>query len=78
MLKCRTVDLVQHVAANLYHEVGADPEHEGVKRAVVDRAHRNPVRDYWLAAIGVLLNVRGVEQLTMPESAERTLGSIRG
>ena len=72
----RAVRLVEHVAADLDHVVGAHAEHERVERAVVDRAHGDPVRDDRLAAVRILLDVRDVQELAGAEAVQGALGPI--
>lgn len=72
----RSICLVEHVLANLDAVLGCHSEDKGVKRSVVDRAHRDPVRDDWLAAFRVFLDVGGVEELGVSKSTDRALAFI--
>ena len=76
VLERRAVRLVEHVAADLDHVVGAHAEHERVERAVVDRAHGDPVGDDRLTALGILLDVRRVQGLAVAQAAEGALGPV--
>lgn len=77
MKERRAVSFLEHVAADLDDVVGPDAHHLRIEGAMVDGAHRHAVRDSGLPALRVLLDVGGVEQLDVPEPAERASRPIR-
>ena len=76
VLERRTVVLGQHVGPDLDHIVRTYTQNLGIERPMVNRAHCHAIRDDRFAAVCVLLDVRGIEQRAVPESAERALGVI--
>src|SRR5437867_3403141 len=67
VLERGAVVLGQHRWPDLDHVVRTDPEDVRVEGPVVDRAHRDAVRQHRLPALRVLLDVRGVEELAVTE-----------
>ena len=71
MRQHRPVNLLQHVEPQVNRVVGPDAEDVGVERRVVKFAQRQSVGDDGLPTrMRVRQNVRGFEQLNMPQTAD--------
>ena len=68
--------LIQDIGPYLNDEVGPDPENVAVESTMMNRAHRDTVRDDRLASIPVFLDVRSVEKLGVSEAAQGALASV--
>jgi hypothetical protein len=62
MTKRRAVVLLENIFADLHDEVGPDTEDISVERPVVDRAHRNSIRNDRLTAIAGFFDVGRIEE----------------
>jgi hypothetical protein len=69
VLESGAIDFVKNVWSDLDVVVRSDSEKIVVERTVMDSAHRDTIWHYWLAAIGILLDVGGVEEFRMSQSA---------
>jgi hypothetical protein len=65
VLQRRPINLTKNVLADLDHEVRADTEDRTVESSVVNGAHGDAVWNDRLASLGVLSNVRGIQELCM-------------
>ena len=72
----RSVLFLQQVRTHLHHVVRPDAHEIAVERGVMEPAKRQAVGNDRLPAIRVRLDMRRVEQLGMPESAERALPAV--
>ena len=70
------VVLLEDVATDRHLEVRPYSEDERVESSVVDGAHRYAVGDDGKPAIGVLLDVSGIEKSRMSKATERALRSV--
>ena len=66
----------QQIGAHLHDVVGSNAEEVAVEGGVMELAQRQPVRDGWFSLVGVGHDVRGVEQLRVPETAEGALAPV--
>jgi hypothetical protein len=70
--------LAQDAGTHLDHEVRTDTDEEAIESRVVEGAERDPVlHDRIASGLPVRDDVRGLEQLAMPEAAECALIAIR-
>jgi hypothetical protein len=66
------------VRADLDGVVGTNAEHSVVESSVVDGAHRDAVRNDWLATKSVFLYMGSIQKGPVAEPAECTLRSVPG
>ena len=71
-----TITLLKDVAPDFHDEVRSHSQNLCIEGAVMDGAHCQSVRYDRFAAIRILLDVRGIEELEVPESAERALAPV--
>lgn len=57
----RSVSLLTDIRANFHLECGSNSDYQRIESAMVDRAHRDPVGDDGIAALGVALDVSGLQ-----------------
>lgn len=73
------VDLLEHVATHLYCVVRPHPKDVRVECAMMEAAQRHAVRHDWFTmGMPVRQDMRGVEQLLVPEATDRAVFSICG
>ena len=70
MLQGWSIDFTENIFPYLDDVVGSDSDHMTVESAVMDGAHGDAVRNDRLPAVGVLLDMSGIEELWVPESAK--------
>ena len=73
VLKSRAVLLLQDVVTDLNDVVGSNPHNVGVKGSMVDRTHRDPIRDDWFASFRILLDVCRIEKLGVAQMTKSAL-----
>ena len=77
--KGRSVPVLTHMSANLDTVIRSSSEEVRIERAMVDRTHRDTVRNNRFATIPVRFDVRGVKESRAGRklrSAERSLYAI--
>jgi len=78
VLKHWTITLVEHVLSNLDDQVGADTENVVIKRGVMEFTQSESVTDPGLSPrMSIGKDMRGIEELLMPQTANRAALSIR-
>lgn len=74
----QTVDFVEDVVPDLHDEVVADAEDVAIEGGVMELAHGQTIRDDRLSSgVAVGKDVRGVEQLGMPQAAKCARVAVR-
>ncbi len=77
VLKGRPIGLLQNVGPDLNNVVRPHSQEEPIEGRVVQSAQRDPILyDRLTLRLGVRDYMRGVEQFTVPQPAERTLISV--
>ena len=68
--------LLEHITPDLDDIVRSNPKNLSIEGPMVDRAHRDSVRDDRLSALRVFLDMGCIEEFRMTKSTEGALGSV--
>lgn len=70
VLKRRTIVLSKDIGTDLDSVLRGHAQHVSIEGSMVNRAHGHTIRHDRLAAVRVLLDVRGIQQRNMTQAAE--------
>lgn len=78
MLKHRTINLIEEILADLNHQVWPDAQDPGVEGSVMDLAQGQPITHRGnTELVGVLDDVRSIEEFSVAEGAHGTSRRVR-